>query len=250
MSQTRAPGEDRIVFFDLETGGLDPTKHPLVQFAAIAVDCKTFESLSGISLRIQFDPRTCDEEALAVIGWPDKQELWTHAKHPLDAIALICGFLDVHSTRKRVSKKTGRPFYVARAAGHNAARFDYDFLERWVKRIRPGTFLPMDVQVLDTVHLALWRGLGQDLQPESFKLEALATFLEIPQSEFHDADNDVRTTVELARRLLHYWQWPRPSGKLEFHGERPVVQEAVSEVRNIDEPSDPASPHLEDGTPF
>lgn len=29
---------DRIVFFDLETGGLDPVRHPVIQFAGVAVE--------------------------------------------------------------------------------------------------------------------------------------------------------------------------------------------------------------------
>lgn len=31
----------RLVFIDLETGGLDPQRHPITQIAAIAVDDQT-----------------------------------------------------------------------------------------------------------------------------------------------------------------------------------------------------------------
>ena len=30
--------EQRLVFFDLETGGLDPKRNPIIQLAAVAVD--------------------------------------------------------------------------------------------------------------------------------------------------------------------------------------------------------------------
>jgi oligoribonuclease (3'-5' exoribonuclease) len=52
-----------IVFVDLETGGLDPKKHPITQIAAIAVD-EEFRELEVFEAKVIFSVLEGTPEAL------------------------------------------------------------------------------------------------------------------------------------------------------------------------------------------
>lgn len=190
----------RLVFFDLETGGLDPHRHPVTQFAAIAVDDE-FSELDSLELKLQFDPKAADPEALKLNGYDP--EVWrSDALRTVDALPRISAFLKKHATVDKVSQKSGKPYRVARLAGHNAAEFDARFLQALFKR--EGQFLPAEYRALDTVQLAAWHFLVRlDVEPENLKLETLVGHLGIERSGVaHDALSDVRACVALARQIL------------------------------------------------
>lgn len=188
----------RLVFFDLETGGLDPQRHPVTQFAAIAVDDQ-FNELGSIELKIDFDPKTADPEALKLNGYD--AEIWrTTAIRADAALGKIADFLKRHATVEKTSQRSGRPYRVARLAGHNAAEFDARFLQALFKR--EGQFLPAEYRALDTVQLAAWYYLHRPDAPENLKLETLVGHLGIQRDgDAHEALSDVRACVEVARRL-------------------------------------------------
>ncbi|MGB1250611.1 MAG: exonuclease domain-containing protein [Candidatus Promineifilaceae bacterium] len=61
-----------IVFFDLETGGLDGTRHPIVQIGAIAVDAQ-FNELERYEALVKFKLTGADPEALQMNSYdPDR----------------------------------------------------------------------------------------------------------------------------------------------------------------------------------
>lgn len=47
------------IYFDTETGGVQPT-HPTIQFAAIAVDNDTMEEVADFECKIAFDEASAD----------------------------------------------------------------------------------------------------------------------------------------------------------------------------------------------
>ena len=122
----------RTVFFDLETGGLTPGVHPIIQFAGVAVD-EDFNVLEEFEIKLKFDVAKCSKEALDVNSFDP--EVWDKmAVDPRAAQLQISAFLKRHATLRLVSKK-GRPYTVAAIAGHNAATFDGPFLQAWYKSL-------------------------------------------------------------------------------------------------------------------
>lgn len=188
---------ERIVFFDVETGGLEAARHPIIQFAAVAVDAD-FHELETVERKLMFREEDCDPSALAAnhydpAVWRDKAIPQTRG------VELFGDFCRRHATMSKVSK-AGKPYSVARLAAHNAP-FDAGFAIEWFKV--SGTFLPAACyEALDTLGLARWVSLASRTQPKDHKLGSLCEWLGIPLDGAHDALTDVRATVEVTRKLF------------------------------------------------
>ncbi len=189
--------EQRIVCFDLETGGLDPKRHPIIQLAAIAVT-EEFEVPETIEIKIQFDEKKASADALRKNHY--HPGLWASVgKEPQEAAREFAAFLKRHATCPMLSAK-GQPFNVAQLAAHNSA-FDGPFLSTWYERL--GIYLPAKRLVLCTMQLAMWQFLGVEQGPRSFKLQDLCEHFGIrfDAAKAHDALGDVTATVELFRAM-------------------------------------------------
>jgi DNA polymerase III epsilon subunit-like protein len=119
----------------------------------------------------------------------------------------FAAFLDVYRDVELKSKRTGRPYRVARIGGHNIAGFDLDRLGALFKQ--HGVFLPIDFSsALDTRFGAVWyceqrkRTEHHEGWPADYKLTTLCAWFGIPITEAHEALADVRLTVQLAKALL------------------------------------------------
>lgn len=154
--------ENTLIFYDLETGGLEfyPVSlpdgrtipmRPIIQFAAIAHDPDTCTNLETLECKIQFNEANADPKALEINHYT--AEAWADALSPWDAWVRITNFINRHATRRLVSKRTGNPYKVAQPAGHNVAAFDLPFLQAWFKTIS-NAFIPLDYHPLDTLTLA------------------------------------------------------------------------------------------------
>lgn len=186
------------VYFDLETGGLDRLKNPIIQIAAIAVGPDGAE-LETFHQRVLFEPLDCDPKALEINHY--EPEIWKREGITADACEkLLTGFLRRHTAIEHKSKASGKPYRVARLAGHNAAAFDGPFLQHWYKS-RSNTLLPADPRVLCTTQLAMWVSLATGERPKSFRLVDCCLFWGVPLEGAHDALVDVRATAGLARVL-------------------------------------------------
>lgn len=188
-----------LIFFDIETGGLEMT-HPIIQIAAIAVD-EEFAELDSIELKLRFDPMKADPEALKINHY-DTLVWVSEAIEQADAVRRLAKFIEPHKAIEMVSKKPPfRPYKVACLAGHNAATFDGPRLQRLFRDHK--AFLPADPRVLCTVQLAMWWALRHGVRPKSFKLGDLCEHFGIPiaAGEAHDALADVRLTIELTKKL-------------------------------------------------
>ncbi len=200
--------EPRIVFYDLETGGLDPQKHPVIQFAGVAVHVDRWEVMEELELKIRFRESDCDPEALEANSY--NRVVWAgEAVNRNAAIRRIGLFFRDHATvPMEKSKKPGEYWWACQTGGHNAARFDDAFLRAMFDSANE--FCIASFMVLDTLQLAMWANLQERLrapdpdaveEPPNLKLETLCDRMGIPL-EAHDALEDVRATAELARRLL------------------------------------------------
>lgn len=214
-SAMEKPHNHRITFFDLETGGLNPQRHPIIQIAAIAVD-ETAVPLEAIEIKVKFDEAKANKSSLRKNHY--RRSRWaTAAVEPSEGADALAEFLRRHATHRAVSN-SGLSFHVAQLAAHNAA-FDGPFLRAWYGRLKK--FLPARFQVLCTMQRALWYFAERpELTPPSdYKLATLCSHFGIPHhaADAHDALHDATATMLLYRRLAA----ARSSrGSLSFAGRR------------------------------
>lgn len=188
----------RLVFFDLETGGLNPEEHPIIQIAAIAVD-EQLRTLKEIEIKVAFDLASAEPEALAHNSY--NADTWkAEAYHELAAEAAFSKFLRDFADVEMTSK-AGNKYHVAQLIGHNGDSFDGPFLQAWYRKLRK--FLPAAFRTLCTYQKALhhFHDRPHLPKPENFKLEGLCKYFGITLTGAHDALADVRATVEVYRAL-------------------------------------------------
>jgi DNA polymerase III epsilon subunit-like protein len=188
----------KIIYFDLETGGV-LEQHPIIQIAAIAIDDATWQELDAIEMKLQFNISDADPEALKINHYD--AAVWRAEAIPVgQAIGRFARFLEPHKSLHLISKRSGRPYSVAQLAGHNAATFDGPRLQNMFRAT--GAFLPADPRVLDTMQRAMWFFQERGTRPEDYKLGTLCKHFGIEVGDdAHDALADVRLTIQLARAL-------------------------------------------------
>ena len=191
----------RRTFLDLETGGLDPGKHPIIQIAVVAFDYSWYE-MDRFEVKLKFDEADCDPDALKKISYD--RRLWSqHAVEPTTAYDRLCYFLREHATAEKFSREKGVHYHLARLYAHNA-RFDTAFLWHWHETLRATNaklFLPADRQAICTLQAAL---LLFDQHPElapptNYRLGTLCDYFGLPfyPNEAHDALYDCLATARL-----------------------------------------------------
>lgn len=185
------------VFFDFETGGVEPAR-PNIQLAAVAV--RDWREIEAFEVKIAFNVADCDPDALRIVGYTP--ERWVNAESEAAAAVRFREFLQRHADLRLVSKG-GKPYTTARLAGHNAATFDCPRLRSMMDRHLAGAFWPgCWWYPLDTYQRAIWYCVENGLeQPKSFQLQDLAAHFGLPVASAHEALSDVRTCVALARIL-------------------------------------------------
>lgn len=198
MSEQR----QRVVFFDFETGGLDPKKDAIIQAAVVAGDLVrvegletvVFEELESKNWLVQFDESAANPEALAGNHYDRKR--WSREAIPSEQFRGEFDFLLAKHKKMEMISKAGKPYRVARGGGHNAASFDFEFL----RTLYGNRFLAMGFQILDTYRAAQWVHLF-DAKPPKFDLSSLCALYGIELEKAHDALSDIRATAHLAAAL-------------------------------------------------
>jgi DNA polymerase-3 subunit epsilon len=168
-----------LAFVDLETTGLDPSRHDIVEVAVLRVDARTLEVLAEYHTLVA--PERLDDaqpEALAICGF--SKAAWTNAVPLREALLAVAPLLE-----------------GALVAGHNVG-FDWAFLEAGYRRA--GLALPrVDYHRLDTASLA-WPLVASG-ELSSLSLDSLATYFGLDRPRPHRALADARCALEVARRL-------------------------------------------------
>ena len=189
---------DRLIFFDLETAGIDPKRHPIIQVAAIAIDAHA-EVLEAYEAKLRFDTKRAKAYSLRKANY--RRGVWANeALTPREAAADFAAFVRRHACHAQLSA-SGSPYQVAQLVAHNAA-FDGPFLCRWFESA--GVYLPARKLILCTMQLAMWRAAqGLDAPPPNFQLASLCRHYGVPfhASAAHDALGDVTATVQLYRAI-------------------------------------------------
>jgi len=136
--------DERLVFVDLETAGLEPWR-PIIQIAAIVVDSNLRE-LERFEAKLQFEKKFANPMSLRKASYSPKR--WREEAQPARVVMeQFTELLRRHATVDQVSSKR-RVFQVAQLVAHNGA-FDGAFLRAWYDRF--GEFLPASPRVLCTL---------------------------------------------------------------------------------------------------
>jgi len=189
-----------LVFVDIETGGPNPKRHPIIQIAAIAVDGDTLATLETIEAKIRVDERQTTKYALRNSY---SRKVWQENALPEDEAAQrFAAFLKRHATCPEVSR-SGAEFRLAQICAHNA-EFDMAFLNAWYERL--GIFWPARRQPLCTLQRSLWHFFENPspTPPPNYRLDTLCQHFGVQfiAADAHDALGDVRATVALYRALV------------------------------------------------
>lgn len=191
------PDNARILFYDLETGGIED-RHPTIQIAASVWDVGLDGELASFQRKLQFDPAACSPQALEVNAY--SPEGWVDAVDPATGWQDFFRFCGEHRSKPMVSKK-GNQYLVTIAGGHNVTAFDFPRVVRAARKL--DAFMPLWWYQLDTYALAVWaRALGA-LPEMRLNLESLSTHFGVGFSgEQHDALVDCRLAARVCRHLL------------------------------------------------
>lgn len=177
-----------VCFVDVETTGLDPARHELLEVAAVRVSADLRECRGGLWCQVRpTHIETAEPEALAICGYDPAK--WAHADelgHTLERLA--------------------RLMQGATLAGHKVD-FDESFVRAGFASL--GLAMPeIGHYRLDTVSLAyplLAAGVVPDL-----RLTTLTNTLGIPHEHAHTAWSDVNACLELARVLAASMRFDLP----------------------------------------
>lgn len=181
-----------LCFIDVETTGLDPDFHEIIELAAIRVDPITWQIEQELELKVMPEHiETADDKALEINGFcPDR---WKGAPSLEEAISQL------------------RPLLGgAMPAGHNIG-FDMGFLTAaWIRvGNRPDW---VDYHKLDTVALAMPMYLRGEI--DSLKLISVCEHLGIITAPLHRALADAQASLAIAKMLVRPKPIPRPTFQL------------------------------------
>jgi len=189
-----------LVFYDIESGGPNPNRHPIIQIAAIAVDGETLATRETIEIKVSFDERRATKYALRKNSY--SRRVWQEQATPEEeAGRRFADFLKRHATYLALSRG-GAEYRLAQLVAHNA-EFDAAFLHAWYERLK--LFCPARHQVLCTLQRCLWHFFeNPSCTPQNFRLETLCEHFGVAFSaaDAHDAFGDVRATVGLYKALV------------------------------------------------
>ncbi len=183
------------VYFDFETGGLDP-RHPSIQLAAVAWDGGI--ELGAFEQKIAFAENDADPNALAMNHYT--REAWVDAKSPSVVAARFATWLRPYCVVKKTSPRTGSDYTIARLSGYNAAAFDGPRL----RELFGAQFLPAEHPVRDVLQLVAFHFDARPdvAAPPNLRLATVAAHFGIPTDGAHDALFDARLCAQLHHRIL------------------------------------------------
>lgn len=178
---------NNLIFIDLETTGLDPDKHEIIEIGAIlARQTSRANKMPEVSfieeIEIKIKPEsieTADPEALRINGYNESEWLFaTDLKQALESII----------------KKSDKAVLV----GQNVS-FDINFLERAFRKTSLKN--PFYFHSLDLVSIAYAKLSGKE-GINKFTLWSLSEYFNIKNEKAHTAMADIRATFEIYKKLI------------------------------------------------
>ena len=197
------PNNLPILFFDLETTGLDNEKDEIIQLACLATSgYPEFQVVNKFNTRVMPTEKGKArlKESIETGGNPVKytDKAWEGAPSEKVVMTHFKVFCKKYAKLPRKSRNGGT-YYVAQLLAHNAS-FDKGFILAAAKR--HNMFLPANLIMMDSLQLAMFVGMITRNPFESLKLGALCEEYEVPLTNAHDALADVEALVMLTRELF------------------------------------------------
>lgn len=191
--------------FDVETGGLDETKNPITQYAAVVLDRKTLKEIDRWETFIRpYGDLTIEQRALdhTMVSMADINKGLSIEKFIDTAIT----FWEQYMVRGR-TREQGRLIPV----GHNVT-FDLRFINYALAFCgKPNIEQWMYPNFIDTLVLSkLAFGVKGD---EKINLGAVCALTKIKLTDAHGAMNDTLATTELLRYFMRQLRSISSSGK-------------------------------------
>ena len=167
-----------LAITDIETSGLDPIGHEIIELGLVLVNQKTFDIIDQWSVKIRPEHiETATEEALNVNGYTN--DLWVDAYAPKMAM-------------KVYAKKTKDAIFLS----HNVC-FDWSFVYE--------AFAKYDIESLMDYHRLDLFSLAWGLQPKGlvkYNLVALCEYFKIEKEPNpHRAINGAMKALEVLKKL-------------------------------------------------
>lgn len=185
-----------FICFDLETGGLDENKNPIIELAFIAIlrdkqgNLYIDEALSFNSLVLPYDKKlVIEEEALKVnkITLEVLKEKGNKAETIIEVLLEMIGELNPTKNEKY------KPILV----GHNIDSFDKKFLKHFLKVCKaPDLETLFDSSTIDTYKISKLIFEGAD-KIDSLKLENVCRYFDIKMKNSHRAYDDAFANAQL-----------------------------------------------------
>jgi DNA polymerase III alpha subunit (gram-positive type) len=172
--------EKNLAFIDIETTGLNPLKHEIIEIACILVEGKSLKVLREISMKVSpHDMEGADQKALRLTGYSKKK--WK------DAVSLRQALNGLNNVAKN-----------AMLVGWNIS-FDWSFLVRDFESL--GIKYKFDYHRIDAMSMAYakqdkLRYVGH------LRLSKIASLLGFRNWKKHSAMGDTRITYEVFKKLM------------------------------------------------
>lgn len=169
----------RLAIIDLETTGLDPQKHEIIEIGLVVVDSEDYTILDQWDAKVRPErPQDGHPEAYKVNGYNEGE--WK------DAVSLKWALLLLN---ERVEMATMLSYNVS---------FDYGFLQAAYKQC--GLKDPMNYHRLDLLTMA-WMTIPHH-KMQSWALRSVCAYLRIPpEPKVHRGANGAMKAYEVYRRL-------------------------------------------------
>lgn len=172
----------RISIIDLETTGLDPQMHEIIEIGVVIFDDQTFKVIDQLDLRVKpAHPERGDAGAYKVNGYNKKD--WNNC-------------MDIRLALSLVKARTEGTMFCA----HNMI-FDWGFLEEASKQT--GIPFDFDRHKIDLFTLA-WAKIPH-AKLQSWSLKTICTYLGIPpEPAIHRALNGALAEFEVYKKLMQH----------------------------------------------
>lgn len=174
-----------LAFIDLETTGLNPDTHEIVEIGCLVVRQPqaaggSFEIIDELDLKVKPQHlELAEPEALRINGYNDAD--WLFAVDLSQALTALAG-------------KTDSAIMVAQNV-----TFDWSFLHRGFETT--GVQNRMHFPKIDIISIAFAK-LYNDPNIERYNLRELARFFNVENEKAHTAMSDIRATFEIYKKLI------------------------------------------------
>lgn len=183
-----------LLSIDLETTGLDPNYHEIIQVAAILLD-KNLKEIGQFSslVRPEFPQRGINK------GYNTYERSKINVIDLQKAPSLEQVIIGFHQWLQNMGVDLSTPGEIA-LLGQNI-KFDYQFLEKAFAKCH--LFFPFDYHAIDisSIYTALYIANEKEL-PEKVSLTNILTDLGLKNRQPHNAAEDARATTEAFKKLI------------------------------------------------